>query len=130
VLRRRQRGIRAQVRRIWNAEAQRAVELADALVRQFGGWDRLWTILKPEQAAQVAARLAIASDEVMAKSEATECRNRAMVADAARDPATVATASRILLELPPRQLRPVLDRLILHARNRRACVMQSLGEGI
>lgn len=87
-------------------------------------------MLTPHQACRIAARLVLARDELVAKSEALECPNREMIANAARDPAIAATASLILLELPPRELCAVLAQLIRRARNRRASFVHGFRDGI
>lgn len=128
--RHRGRRLNRQVQRIWRAEAQRAVELADALVRYFGGRDRLLALLKPDQAAQIAGKLIMARAELETRSDDAERREKSAAKASADDPAVVCTCIRIVAELPPSKLRHILERLKLRSRDRRASVMDGYGEGI
>jgi hypothetical protein len=128
--RRGQRRIASLVKGACRAEADRAVQLADMLMRHFGGWERLLAAIPPPKAAELAIRLSAAENELRARSIEAQRKNQAAVASAVRDPATVAAAVEVVVNLEPVELRSVLERLYLRARTNRARKCAGDGDGI
>lgn len=128
--RRRKHNVSALTSRLLRAQAERVLDLMHLVVRHCGGWDRLWQALTPAQQAELAVKLATTHDALLYKADERKRQENTAVKNAVRDPAVVATCVRILADLPPRELRQVLNRFILRTRACRACDMRGCGEGI
>jgi len=126
----RQRSVTATLPRLLRADAERVVQLMNALLRCIGGWDRLRDSLNPSQPGELVVKMAISHDELVAKARDEERRENAQIQTAAGNRAMLDACVRILAELPPRELRPVMERLLQRTRDRRACVIHGCGEGI
>jgi hypothetical protein len=112
----RARRFRRGVNRVLRVDAKRVAPALDALVGRIGGWDRLLDGLSPWQAASLTVRLVTVRDQLLVRARERDAREQHILSKAAHDRMLVATAERILRELPPRELSPILNRLLRRAR--------------
>lgn len=124
--RQRTRVCRTGVPKLLRAEAARVLSRAEDIARRCGGWQRLIEALPPGQAAQLVLKFASAHDELKLRADESE----AFISEAARDRATIAAAVELLLQLPPSELSPIIHRLIIRARDRRAILLCGNGDGV
>jgi len=126
----RKRHLRRQTAGLLRSDARYVAGILTAMRRSWGSLDSLLEGMPIQQRLPMMGKLAIAIEELNERARAAHAVDQAALKQGAKNWAMIATANQLLLELRPAELRPILERLILRARDRRWMNWTGDGDGV